>query len=190
VIESNIYYQKQRGNIMELTTTTKTRRGLKLYETNPFPISLETKKKPIYNKNKDMALVHGVTGEMQQLGGFVSYEEVSSEKFVQLFISGVRQLEKLTTAGARVFTVLYQEVQNNIGKDLVYMNYATIDQTLQKMSTATYDRGIRELVQKGFIAPTPRQSMYWLNPNYIFNGDKLTLAKTYILKEKAKALEG
>lgn len=175
---------------MELVNTpVKTRRGLQLYETNPFALAVETKKKPIYNKNKDMALVHGVTGEISQLGGFVSYEEVSAEKFVQLFISGVRQLEKLTTAGSRVFTVLYQEVQNNIGKDLVYMSYATVDQTLTKMSTATYDRGIRELVQKGFIAPTPRQSMYWLNPNYIYNGNRLTLAKTYILKAKQDALE-
>ena len=175
---------------MELVNTpVKTRRGLQLYETNPFALSVETKRKTVYNKNKDMALVHGITGEMTQLEGFVSYQEVSAEKFVQLFISGVQQLEKLTTAGSRVFTILYREVQNNIGKDLVYMSYGTVDQTITKMSTATYDRGIRELVQKGFIAPTPRQSMYWLNANYIYNGDRLTLAKTYILKAKQEKLE-
>jgi len=175
---------------MELENTpVKTRRGLKLYETNPFVLSVETKRKTVYNKNKDMALVHGITGEISQLEGFVSYEEVSAEKFVQLFISGVQQLEKLTTAGSRVFTVLYKEVQNNIGKDTVYMSYATVDQTLTKMSTATYDRGIRELIQKGFIAPTKRQCIYFLNANYIFNGNRLTLAKTYILKAKQEALE-
>lgn len=175
---------------MELVSTNpKTRRGLQLYETNPFALAIETKRKPIYNKNKDMALVHSLTGEMQQLGGFVSYEEVSAEKFCQLFISGVRQLEKLTNAGVRVFSVLYSEVQNNIGKDMVYLSYSAIDQLANPMGLTTYNRGMKELIVKGFIAPTPNQGMFWLNANYIYNGNRLTLAKTYILKAKEQELE-
>lgn len=175
---------------MELVTTQpKTRRGLQLYETNPFVLAVETKKKPIYNKNKDMALVHGLTGEISQLGGFVSYEEVSAEKFVQLFIGGVRQLEKLTNAGVRVFSVLYSEVQSNIGKDLVYLSYSAIDQQTNPMGLTTYNRGMKELITKGFIAPTPNQGLFWLNPNYIYNGNRLTLAKTYVLKTEPKELE-
>jgi hypothetical protein len=175
---------------MELTTEQpKTRRGLMLYETSPFEVSIETKKKPIYNKNKDMALVHGVTGEISQLGGFVSYQEVSNEKFVQLFIQGVQQLKELTNAGVRVFSVLYSEVQNNIGKDIVYMSYASIDQTLNKMGLTTYNRGMKELIEKGFIAPSPRQGIFWLNPNYIYNGDRLRLVKEYRRTPSPKAIE-
>ena len=157
----------------------KTRRGLKLYETNPFIVPIETKKSPVYNKNKDMALVHGLTGELTQLGGFVSYKEVSAEKFVQLFIKGVQALAELTNAGVKVFSALYSEVQNNIGKDLVFMSFASIDQTFTKMSPATYERGMRELMQKGFLAPTVRQGWYWLNPNYIYNGDRMRFMEEY-----------
>jgi hypothetical protein len=157
----------------------RTRRGLKLYETNPFQIVIETKKKAVYNKNKDMALIHGVTGEMQQLGGFVSYKEVSAEKFVQLFIAGVKQLQELTNAGVRVFTVLYSAVQDNMGKDLLYLSYSAIDQTTNPMGLTTYNRGMKELISKGFIAPTTHQGMFWLNPNYIYNGDRMRFVQEY-----------
>jgi hypothetical protein len=84
---------------------------------------------------------------------------------------------------------LYSEVQNNIGKDMVYLSYSAIDQQTNPMGLTTYNRGMKELIVKGFIAPTPNQGMFWLNANYIYNGNRLTLAKTYILKAKQEALE-
>jgi hypothetical protein len=150
-----------------------------LYETNPFEVTSETKKKPVYNKNKDMALVHGVTGEITQLGGFVSYKEVSAEKFVQLYIKGVQALAELTPAGVKVFQILYIEVQSGIGKDHIYMAYSSIDQTINKMGLTTYNRGMKELIDKGFIAPTPTQGKFWLNANYIYNGDRMRIIQEF-----------
>lgn len=164
---------------MELTSDALKRRSLTVYETNPFTKPIETTRKPIFNKSKDMALVHGITGEITDLGGFISYKEVSKEKFCQLFLSGVRQLTELSSAGVRAFAILYQELQTNIGKDLIYMSFASVDQTTNKMGLTTYNRGMQELRTKGFIAPSVRQGWFWINPNYIYNGDRMRFVQEF-----------
>ena len=158
----------------------KTRRGVTLHEKNPFMMELTTKTKRITNKRGDMMLVNSQTGEIQtSIAGFWESEEVDSTKFVKLFVKGVAALKELTGAGTKVFEVLYLKIQENIGQDQVYMSFSSVDQTLTPMSTPTYDRGLRELIEKGFLAATPIQGWYWLNPSFIWNGDRLAFVKEY-----------
>lgn len=42
---------------------------------------------------------------------------------------------------------------------------------------------MKELANKGFIAETTVQNSYFINPDYIFNGDRLSFVKSYILTE-------
>lgn len=168
-----------------------TRRGVALYDKNPFMVEVETKTRRVTNKRGDMALVNRDTGEIQSnIAGFWESEEVDSTKFVKLFVQGVKALKELTGAGTKVFEVLYLRVQENIGKDQIFMAYAAVDQVLTPMSAPTYDRGMRELIGKGFIAATPVQGWYWLNPAFVWNGDRLAFVKEYRKASgKPKALE-
>lgn len=161
-----------------------TRRGVPLHYTNPFIISMTTRTKRITNKRGDMMLIDKDTGEIQSsIAGFWEAEEVDSTKFVKLFIQGVKALKELTSAGTKVFEVLYLRVQENIGKDQIYMAFSFVDQALTPMSNATYKRGLSELIEKSFIAATTNQGWYWLNPSFIWNGDRLTFLKTYTIKK-------
>ena len=127
-----------------------------------------------------MPLVNSNTGEIQtSVAGFWEAEEVDSTKFVKLFVKGVKALKELTGAGTKVFEVLYLRVQENIGRDQIYMSFSAVDQALTPMSNPTYDRGMRELIEKKFIAATPSQGMYWLNPDFVWNGDRLAFVKEY-----------
>ena len=46
------------------------------------------------------------------------------------------------------------------------------------MSEATFNRGLRELLSKGFISPrTP--SVYWVNPALFFKGDRVAFIREY-----------
>ncbi|SLM62774.1 hypothetical protein DAQ1742_01837 [Dickeya aquatica] len=57
---------------------------------------------------------------------------------------------------------------------------------------------MKELVSKGFIAETTVQNSYFINPDYIFNGDRLSFVKSYIftgskqkeIRGKGNAIEG
>jgi len=161
----------------------KTRRGLTVYTRNPFVVGgmVKSKTKRLLNKKGDM-MVMGSTGEtVAPIAGFWQAQEVDATKFVKLYINGVKAFKELSNAGTRVFEVLYLEVQKNIGQDRVYLSFTTLDEEL-KLSQATFTRGMRELIDKGFVAPTEAVAWYWLNPDFMWNGDRLAFVKTYIKK--------
>jgi hypothetical protein len=164
----------------------QTRRGVALYEKNPFIVETTTRTRRVTNRRGDMMLVNSTTGEIQsQVAGFWEAEEVDATKFVKLFVKGVQALKELSGAGTKVFEVLYLRVQENIGRDQVFMAFAAVDQALTPMSQPTYDRGMREILEKGFIASTPVQGWYWLNPSFVWNGDRLAFVKEYRKKTSA-----
>lgn len=170
-----------------MTENIKTRRGLILHDENPFmtEVYLKTKTKRVTNKRGDMMLVSTETGEITApIAGFWEAQEVDSTRFVKLFVQGVKALKELTGAGTKVFEVLYLRVQESIGKDQVYMAFSSVDQTLTPMSEATYNRGMRELIEKGFIAATPNQGLFWLNPLFVWNGDRLAFVQEYRKKKE------
>lgn len=42
-----------------------------------------------------------------------------------------------------------------------------------KLSLATFKRGINELEKAQIVAKTIRQGRYFINPNFVFNGDRI-----------------
>jgi hypothetical protein len=158
----------------------QTRRGIVLYEESPFMPAMTMRTRKVINKRGDMMLVSAETGEVAvPIAGFWESEAVDSTKFVKLFINGVKALKELTASGTKVFEVLYLLVQENIGKDKIFISFSEINQMITPVSFSTYKRGMRELISKGFIAATPSQGMYWLNPDFVWNGDRLAFVKEY-----------
>ena len=160
--------------------TTTTRRGVVLYETSPFLLNLQTRTKRITNKRGDMMLVSTNTGEIHNhIAGFWESEEVDGTKFIKLFVNGVKALAELSNSGTRVFELLYIEMQVNIGKDQVYLSYTGLDKHAKSISRSTFSRGLAELIDKNFIASMPAIGWYWVNPDFIWNGDRLAFVKEY-----------
>ena len=158
----------------------KKRRGLTVYPKNPFVVGgmVKPKTKRLTNNRGDMMVV-GETGEIiAPAAGFWQAQEVDAAKFVKLYVNGVRAFKELTNAGTRVFEVLYLEVQKNIGQDRVYLSFPSLDESV-KLSQATFTRGMRELIDKGFVAPTDAIAWYWLNPDFMWNGDRLAFVREY-----------
>ena len=121
---------------------------------------------------------------ISNVAGFWESEEVDSAKFIKLFVNGVKAFAELSNAGARIFELLYIEMQNNIGKDQVYLSFSAVDQAVTAISQATYKRGLADLIDKKFIAAMPAVGWYWVNPDFIWNGDRLAFVKEYRRKEK------
>jgi hypothetical protein len=108
--------------------------------------------------------------------------EVDKTQFVKLYINGVKAFKDLTGAGTKVFELLYLEVQKSFGKDVMYLSFSEIDQLATPISKATFMKGMKELLEKGFIAESMTQGKYFLNPDYIFNGDRLAFIREVRLK--------
>ena len=144
--------------------------------------SLPTKTKRVTNKRGDMMLLSSEGEIVSNVAGFWQSEEVDSSKFLKLFVNGVKALAELSNPGTRVFELLYCEMQNNIGKDQVYLSFTGIEDTTN-ISRATFKRGMAELIDKKFIAAMPAVGWYWVNPDYMWNGDRLAFVKEYINKQ-------
>jgi hypothetical protein len=57
------------------------------------------------------------------------------------------------------------------------------------MSEATYTRGMKELTEKGFIAATQVQGWFWINPAYLWNGDRLAFVREFRRGSSASAYD-
>lgn len=165
-------------------TTGVSRRGFEKFAQNPFlsDVSANTKigVKRITNKDGNrMLVVSENTGEIIAPAGFWHAQEVDKTQFIKLYINGVKAFKELTGAGTKVFEVLYVKMQEAIGKDVVWISLSEIDQAVTPMSKATFSKGMTELIGKGFIAESVTQSKYYLNPDYLFNGNRLAFVREY-----------
>lgn len=166
---------------------------------NPF---LEDMVVPIKNKNVKLSrigkdnniLVNEHTGEIS--GTHVTTtKRVDSDRFIKLFTANIGMTFELSKAGIKTFSVLIWCIQHSaISKDEVMLDsYALEDFILQnqhvrppiKLSTATFKRGINELEVAQIVAKTIRQGRYFINPNFVFNGDRIAFT-TIIEREKTE----
>lgn len=173
--------------VPESVTTKKSRRGVARYEVNPFigKASENTKigTRRITNRTGEkMMIVSQETGEIIAPAGFHEVMEVDKTQFVKLYINGVKAFKGLKAAGTSVFEVIYNTVQENFSKDELYLHYQSINQAITPMSEATFYRGMKEMIEKGFIAESTRPGVYFLNIDFMFSGNKLAFIREYRLK--------
>lgn len=166
-----------------------TRRGHPIYESNPsLSSSLPVKVK--HKDPSDLGTAYRIsrdTGEIVAHGaiGFWEEQEVDSEQFVKIYIAGIRQYGQLSKSGATMFEYVYNEISGKNGKDkdTVAINYLLAQRWLDSLSRRTYERGLKELLDKDFIFRSLTSEIYFVNVRYMFNGDRLMMAKVYQRKE-------
>jgi hypothetical protein len=79
-----------------------------------------------------------------------------------------------------VFELVYREIQANPGRDEIKLNqYVAKDHNI---NDRTYQRGVRELLEKEFLYRSPSDGVFFVNIRFMFNGDRLAFVKSYHLK--------
>jgi hypothetical protein len=165
------------------------------HRTNPF---LENMIVPVKGRQvrlsrlgkDDNVLLNRSTGEI--MGTHVTtYKPVDGEQFIKLFTANIGLAFDLTSAGIKSFTVLMWVVQNKaLAKDEVPLDVFTLEEFLslqneqKKLSLGTFRRGLAELEKAQIIAKTVRQGVYFINPNFVFNGDRI--AFTTVIERKKR----
>lgn len=166
------------------------KRGVPIYQTNPsIPTETEIKrsKRAQIGSERKGLIVDSGTGEILGHGGAISYEfeEVDKERFVKLYLAGLKQAAGLTKAGLSVFEIVYSQVRENPGKDTVLL-----DALSSGMEERTYQRGLRELLAKEFVFRSTNPGLFFVNIRFMFNGDRLAFVKGYKLKKDQPTLPG
>lgn len=174
--------------------------SLERYKENPFTtgmiIPVKGKQVQLSPMGKDdNVLVNQSTGEVQ--GTHVTtYKKVDSAQFIKIFPAQIGAIFELKAAGIKALGLLMWLLKDSksIDKDRVLVDSYSLEDFLKsnegeniKLSAATMKRGLNELEKASIIAKTIRKGFYFINPNFIFNGNRI--AFTNIIEKKEEGTE-
>jgi hypothetical protein len=141
-------------------------------------------KKHMVRAGVNKSMVDLETGEMAEIAIIHQFKEKDDDNFVKVFSAGISAAYQLTKTAAKVFQAVlnvYEKTPMNGGYAeavTLYWFDNGLDGESVGMSEKTYQRGLKELIAKGFLAPkVPNQ--YWVNPALFFKGDRVRFVTEY-----------
>jgi hypothetical protein len=153
--------------------------------------TMRTKNKLVHTGGaKEITDVHGEIHNAV----IVEEQELDDLHFVKVFTSGIRAAFGLTLTGSKVFQsvleVYQKEPMTGGFVDSIYLHFfdGGLSGLKVDLSDRTFRRGLHELLERGFIYPRG-ESLYWVNPNLFFRGNRATFVRTYTRKVKTQVDE-
>ena len=170
------------------------KKGVPVYATNPSvpnPGEIGRRKRVQYGNDRKGFVVDNGSGEVLAFGGmgFYEFEEVDGTRFVKMFLAGIKQAAGLSKAGLSVFELVYREVQEHPGIDEVKLSFGVAAERIPGLNERTYQRGLRELLDREFLFRSRFDGVFFVNIRYMFNGDRLAFVKGYKLKGQSEQAE-
>lgn len=152
---------------------------------NPLVESQEIRtKRRLVRSGRADDLVNTATGEIVGVATIHEVHERDDAEFVKVFAAGVAASYDLSKTAQRVFQVVldqYQRTPMSRGyADAVNLFWFGdgIEGRDVGMSEKTFQRGLKELLDKRFLAPKSPAS-FWTNPALFFKGDRVLFVKEY-----------
>lgn len=158
------------------------RKGSLAYPENPFWDKTEIK---IGSKKISVAGGRHVSneGETVSHSGVHVIREVDETEFVKVYTKNVKAIFDLKPSSQRILQFLMVELQKTINADAIYLAWIGVEEYFSendvKMSRASFFNGLKELLNKGFLAESTKPNMFWFNPNLFFNGNRMTFVHEY-----------
>jgi hypothetical protein len=167
-------------------------KSVKQYEAfkeNPFiekaieDIKVIRKTQVMRSKNRDeIQMIVNSDGEVEGHTAFMKFVEVDEEKFAKLYLSQFTAFWELPKAAIRVFGFIINVLKPK--KDEFYLEMTKCLEYTQYKHPKDVLSGLSGLIECGIIARSDSHFKYFINPLVVFNGDRVTFAKTYIKKKK------
>jgi hypothetical protein len=160
------------------------------HKTNPFipetvdNVQIKKRTQMIKPTGRDAVhyVVNSETGEIDGHSAFLRVVEVDEERFVKLYLEGLRDVWDLSKPALRVFAYVMNCMRMN--EDSIFFDpNECMEYTRYKAKKSVFN-GLAELIEHGIIARSTIPYRYFINPMIVFNGSRVTFAKTYVKKRK------
>lgn len=127
------------------------------------------------------------TGEVLGHTQFVRQIEVDEEQFAKFYLSNFSAFFDLKPSAIRVFGYVLEQLIPN--KDYFYIDLSdALEITKYKHKSSIYE-GLASLIANNVIARGKNENHYFINPMVVFNGNRITFAKTYVKKKKENKID-
>ena len=164
----------------------------KVFKENPFiekaidDIKIIRKTQVVRSKNRDeIQMIVNSDGEVEGHTAFMKFVEVDEEQFAKVYLSQFTAFWELPKSAIRVFGFIINilkpkkdEFYLEMGKCLEYTKYKHPKDVIS---------GLSALMECEIIARSDSHFKFFINPLVVFNGDRVSFAKTYIKKKKQAA---
>lgn len=158
-------------------------------EENPFiekavqDIKIIKKTQTIRPKSKgEIQMIVNDGGEVTGHSAFMRFIEVDEEKFAKLYLSQLSAFWDLSKPAIRIFSYILTILTPK--KDEFYLFMDDCLSYTGYASERSVFEGLTDLIEAGIIARGKDNIRYFINPLVVFNGDRVTFAKTYIKKKR------
>jgi hypothetical protein len=133
------------------------------------------------------AILHAVdtnTGEIRGHTAFIRQIEVDEQEFVKFYLREFKAFCGLSEKAMKIFNYILNQLKPN-SDEFLFIMADCMEETGYKTKPSIYS-GLTELIQSEVIAKGKTDILYFINPMMIFNGNRLTFARTYVKKTKEK----
>lgn len=133
-------------------------------------------------KEAGQVVVQTSTGEAIAYGAFMEFIELDEKQFAKFYVNELERFYELSQAGRKVLSYLITRLKPN--QDLVVLRIQECLEYTGYKHKKNVIEGIGNLIQNSVIARAKYENEYFINPMVLFNGDRVTYARTIIRKKK------
>lgn len=164
-------------------------KGHERFKENPFveraieDITIVKKMQFVTPKDKnEIQMIVSQSGEVEGQTAFLRYVEVDEERFAKLYLSQLASFWELSKPAIRVFSYMLSILKPKQDSFILRMDEC-LEYTGYK-HRKDVNNGLSVLIESKIIARSNYEFEYFINPLVVFNGDRVTFAKTYVKKKK------
>lgn len=146
---------------------------------NPFVKNLVIKKRDkTVSFSRGLTLKDSDTDKEYETQMIHIRRKVDNEQFIKLFNVQLKAILGLSDCSLKVFMFMISYLQVNNGE--VFFDYEQCLEITAYRSHDTVYRALAELIANGMIARTKYHNKYFINPEFVFNGDRLVIVNDYL----------
>jgi len=153
------------------------------------PQQIQTKER-LVKSGRTEQLINSTTGEIAGVTAIHQVEERDDAEFVKVFAAGVAASYDLGRTAQRVFQIVLDQYQRTPmaggfadAVELFWFGEGIGGRDIG-MSEKTFQRGLKDLLAKSFLAPRSPNT-YWVNPALFFKGDRVMFIREYRRKQRS-----
>ncbi|MCG8758099.1 replication/maintenance protein RepL [Tenacibaculum finnmarkense] len=128
------------------------------------------------------------TGEILGHTQFIRQIEVDEEQFAKMYLSNFNAFFDLKPSSIKVFGYILNCLKPNKDEFLFIMKDC-LEYTKYSSKVSVF-KGLAQLVENEIIARGRTDFLYFINPMVVFNGSRVTFAKTYVKQKKVEQVKG
>lgn len=127
------------------------------------------------------------SGELLGHTSFIRQIEVDEEQFTKFYLSNFKAFYGLSEKAIRIFGYILTKLTPNKDEFMLIIEDC-LSQTCYKTKPSIY-AALAELIKADIIARGRTDTLFFINPMVVFNGNRVTFVKTYVKKNETKSLK-